>query len=116
MHIGNNELRADGHAAAGGSRGDYHCHFMILPVYAERAVNRSLRQIDLHALRRENYFGIAVALQDVLVHALVPRFVSGGAALGVDNDLPGGFARGEIMMHRSPLQFESALDGVENVT
>lgn len=116
LHIGNDELRRDIQPVADGNGLNLDCHFMILAMNSEDAMDARLGQLPLNVIRNEYDVRIPSAFENVLVHLLIPCFAAANAALGVDNDRTGAFAGRKIVMNRSLLQFERTMNGVKNVT
>ena len=86
--------------------------FMIGAVDSEDAVDI---RVAIHAIGRERGLGIALALENFLVHSAIARVAAAGAAGNVDDDLAGCLARIGIPMDRSLLELECSMNGVENV-
>src|SRR5579862_4088400 len=86
--------------------------FMICTVEVQDAVDIELA-IDTIGL--EGGLGIALTLENLLVHAAVASATSTFATGNVDDDFAGRFTGIRVVMDRASLQFERSMHGMQNV-
>jgi hypothetical protein len=70
-------------------------------------------KLAVDPLQVEDGLGIAVGLQDLLVHLLVAAGVTGRGRRQVEDDLAGGLAGGDVQLDLARRHLERALDRVQ---
>ena len=94
---------------------------MTCPMHREGSQNLNFeiplgQNLPLQFLRREGDFRILRAFQNVFMHFVITRMAAAVAAGGVNHHQSAGVSRGRIKFHRSTLEFERPVNGVEDVT
>ena len=119
-HVRNHEMRGCGELTARALHLEMQRELVIGAVNFEDAMHVDLRwalrsEFAINTIGGERGFGIALAFENLLVHATVARVASACAAGDVDDDLARCLARIRIEMDGSALQLERPMDRVQHV-